>query len=110
MLWQKDDTFKFECDLTDEYVRNVFSLVRSSKGKIMKKSWGGYPFRTRKLLTLFHLDNILRIVNIDEDTMIITENKHFTPLINIVLNDRPHEIVSNEVVKFTNGGFFVSNI
>jgi len=110
MLWQKDDTFKFECDLTGEDVYNVFSLVRSSKGKVIKKSWGGHPFRIRQLLTLFHLDNILRIVTISEDAMIITENKHFTPLINIVLNDRPYEIVSNEVVKFTNGGFFVSNI
>lgn len=110
MLWQKNDIFKFKRDLTDEDVYTVFSLVRSSKGKVMHKSWGAYPFRIRKLLTLFHLDNILHIVNIDEDIMIVTENKHFTPLINLLLNDRPHEIVSDEIVKFTNGGFFVSNI
>ncbi len=110
MLWQKDDIFEFRCDLTDEDVLNIFSLVRSYRGKIVKKSWGAFNFRVRKILAELHLDNILHIVNIDEYAMIITENKHFTPLINLVLNDRPHEIVSNEVVKFTNGGFFVSNI
>lgn len=110
MLWQKNDTFKFECDLTDEYVHNVFSLVRSARGKVIKKSWEAYPSRIRQLLTEFHLDNILRIVTINEHAMIITENKHFTPLINLVLKTRPHEIVSNEIVKFINGGFFVSNV
>lgn len=110
MLWQRNDIFKFGCDLTNEDVLNIFRQVRSSRGKIIKKSWGAYPSKIRELLTVFHLDNILHIVTIDKDTVIITENKHFTPLIDIVLNDRPYETVSNEVVKFTNGGFFVSNI